>query len=137
MVCDYVISNRYMTNRAGKQGLVIFAHGARDPRWAEPFEKLLWRLRARAPSLEMRVASLELLKPDLKSAVAELVACDVTAVRIAPIFFGQGGHVREDLPQLVERLRQEHCDISIECAAPAGEDGGVMEALADYCLAGL
>ena len=111
MVCDYVISNRYMTDRPRKQGLVIFAHGARDSRWAEPFEKLLRRLQARAPSLEVRVAYLELLKPDLKSAVAELIASEVTAVRIAPIFFGQGGHVREDLPQLV--------------------------ALADYCLVGL
>ena len=137
MVCDYVISNRYMTRKPRKQGLVIFAHGARDSRWAEPFEKLLRRLQARAPSLEVRVAYLELLKPDLKSAVAELIACEVTAVRIAPIFFGQGGHVRDDLPQLVEKLRQEHRDISIECAAPAGEDGGVMEALADYCLVGL
>lgn len=26
-------------------GIVLFGHGARDPRWAEPFERLAARLR--------------------------------------------------------------------------------------------
>ena len=29
-------------------GLILFAHGARDPRWAEPFEAVAARVRERA-----------------------------------------------------------------------------------------
>jgi hypothetical protein len=31
--------NRMMDSAASRVGLVLFAHGARDPRWAEPFER--------------------------------------------------------------------------------------------------
>ena len=31
------------------QAIVLFAHGARDPRWAEPFEAVAARVRATAP----------------------------------------------------------------------------------------
>jgi sirohydrochlorin ferrochelatase len=30
------------------QGLILFAHGARDPRWAAPFEAVAARVRAPA-----------------------------------------------------------------------------------------
>jgi sirohydrochlorin cobaltochelatase len=29
-----------------KHGMILFGHGARDPRWAEPFERLATKLRA-------------------------------------------------------------------------------------------
>jgi sirohydrochlorin cobaltochelatase len=31
-------------------GLILFAHGARDPRWAAPFEAVAARIRAQRPS---------------------------------------------------------------------------------------
>jgi sirohydrochlorin ferrochelatase len=31
-------------------GLILFAHGARDPRWAEPFEAVAARMCARGPA---------------------------------------------------------------------------------------
>ncbi|HZW73593.1 MAG TPA: cobalamin biosynthesis protein CbiX, partial [Caldimonas sp.] len=36
---------------ATAQALVLFAHGARDPRWADPFEAVAERIRAAAPDL--------------------------------------------------------------------------------------
>ena len=36
-----------MTSRC--EAIVLFAHGARDPRWAEPFEAIAARIRAAAP----------------------------------------------------------------------------------------
>jgi sirohydrochlorin cobaltochelatase len=33
------------------QGLILFAHGARDPRWAEPFEAVAARCRAQRPGV--------------------------------------------------------------------------------------
>ena len=47
------------------QGLILFAHGARDPRWAAPFEDMAARLRARRPALALRLAYLEFMAPDL------------------------------------------------------------------------
>src|SRR5215831_2338948 len=115
------------------RGLILFAHGARDPAWREPFEQLLARVRERVPGRQVRLAFLELMQPDLTAAADELVSSGATALRILPIFFGQGGHLRQDLPALVEALRRRHAGIEIDCAPPVGEDEGVLEAMAAYC----
>ena len=119
------------------RGLILFAHGARDPGWAEPFELLVAKVRDRAPGQSVRLAFLELMQPDLSHAAAELIGSGITAIRIVPIFLGQGGHLRRDLPALVEGLRARHRGIEIDCAPPAGEDEGVLEALAAYCARNL
>ena len=116
-------------------GLVLFAHGARDPRWAEPFDKLEQRLRGLAPELEVRLCYLEQMRPDLPTAIGELVALGVQAVEIVPVFLGQGGHVRRDLPGLVAAVQARFPQVAIGCSPPAGEDDAVLDALARYCLA--
>lgn len=120
-----------------KVGLVLYAHGARDPKWAEPFERVLCRVRERAPGVDSRLAYLEQMAPDLPTAVAELVASGANAIRVVPLFFGQGGHVRRDLPDIIAKLKTDNPAIAISCAGPAGEDEKVVDALAWYCLDGL
>ena len=51
-----------------------------------------------------------------------------------PVFLGQGGHVRSDLPRLIESLRQRHPMLAIGASPAVGEDDAVIEALATYCL---
>lgn len=118
------------------QGLILFGHGSREPRWAQPFERLAARLRARAQA-QVRLAYLELMPPDLDTAAGELIDAGASALCIVPIFFGEGGHVRTDLPVLVQALRQRHPTVAIRCTAAIGADDEVIEALAAYCLRAL
>jgi sirohydrochlorin cobaltochelatase len=116
-------------------GIVLFAHGARDARWAEPFERLAAKLRALAsPETHVTLAFLELMTPDLPSAVARQVSDGCTTVTVVPVFFGQGGHVRRDLPQVIDACRAAHPGVEIRSAQPVGEDDAVLDALAQYCL---
>lgn len=117
-----------------KRGLVLFAHGARDARWAEPFERLQQRVRMLAPDTEVRLGFLELMKPDLEDAIGELVALGAAPIRIVPVFLGQGGHVRRDLPGLIASIQSRFPEAAISCVAPAGEDDAVLDALARYCI---
>ena len=117
-----------------KRGLVLFAHGARDPRWTEPFERLQQRVRALAPEAEVRLCYLELMHPDLEGAIGELVALGVDSIRVIPVFLGQGGHVRRDLPGLIAKAQGRFARTAISVAAPAGEDDAVLDALARYCV---
>src|SRR4029078_9319873 len=63
-----------------------------------------------------------------------LVALGVESIRVVPVFLGQGGHVRRDLPGLIAGVQGRFAGITISVAAPAGEDGGVLDALARYCV---
>jgi sirohydrochlorin cobaltochelatase len=116
-----------------KPGLILLGHGSREPRWAEPFERLATRVRARAAA-EVRLAYLELNIPDLATAADELIGGGARSIHIVPVFFGEGGHVRRDLPVMVEALRQRHPGVVFFCTAAIGEDEAVIEALAGYCL---
>ena len=114
-------------------GLVLFAHGSRDARWAEPFAAVEARVRALLPDLPIVVAFLERMEPDLAAAVGELVGAGVRRVRVVPLFLGFGGHLREDLPRLAAAVAAEHEGVTVDLAPPAGEDAQVLAALADYC----
>jgi sirohydrochlorin cobaltochelatase len=118
------------------EGIVLFAHGARDARWAEPFERLAGRLRELRGNNggPVTLAFLELMSPDLPGAVAAQVADGCTSVTVVPVFFGQGGHIRKDLPVIVDTCRAAHPEVEIRCATPVGEDDAVIEAIAQYCL---
>jgi sirohydrochlorin cobaltochelatase len=119
------------------RGLILFAHGARDPRWAEPFEKLLGRVQARRPDVPAALAFLEHLAPDLPTAARQLASRGVSRIRIVPVFFGRGGHLREDFPRIVARAREAAPGVGFEITPAAGEDAALIEALADFALSGM
>jgi sirohydrochlorin cobaltochelatase len=112
------------------RGLILFAHGARDAAWAAPFEAVAARVRAQRPGLRVALAYLELMQPDLHGAAVSLVTAGCTRVDIVPMFLGTGGHVRRDLPALVQRLREEHPSIEWRLHAPIGERPDVIDAMA-------
>src|SRR5213596_614159 len=116
------------------QGLILFAHGSREPGWAEAFEQLAARVRVAAPEAQVRLAFLELMKPDLASAAAQLTSAGVDTIRVVPIFLGQGGHLRRDLPLLIENLRAQFPEAKFAYAPAAGEDPRVLDAVAAYCV---
>jgi sirohydrochlorin cobaltochelatase len=118
-------------------GLILFAHGARDARWAEPFERLRRKVEAARPDTPVRLAYLELMSPDLDTAVAELEKVGCSWLRIVPIFLGQGGHVRHDVPSLLEAVAARHPAVRIEVAEAVGENDAVLDGIAAVCVASL
>ena len=104
------------------QGIVLFAHGSRDPLWRAPIEAVEAHIRAHHPGVAVRCAYLELTTPDLSQAVEDLVDQGATAVTIVPMFLGTGKHAREDLPVLVAELRARHPRVQVHVQAAIGED---------------
>lgn len=115
--------------------LILFAHGARDPAWSAPFERLRALAQAAMPGAGVRLAFLELMQPGLPEAAALEIASGAQRITVVPVFLGQGGHVRRDLPQLLEQLRQAHPQVRIDAVPAAGEDEAVLQAIAAYCVA--
>lgn len=116
-------------------GLLLFAHGARDPAWARPFEIVTERLRAARPGTPLAMAYLEFMSPDMEQAAAQLAAAGCTRVHVMPLFLGTGGHVRRDVPLLLDRLREQHGDaIDWQLHAPLGEQDAVLQAISQACL---
>ena len=117
-----------------KQGLLLFAHGARDPRWALPFEAVAVGVRERAPEVEVVLSFLEFMTPGLVDAGAALVHSGCDDVSVVPLFLGSGGHVRKDLPALLDTLAATHPQVSWALRQTIGEVDSVIEAMAHAAL---
>ena len=117
------------------QGLLLFAHGARDAQWALPFEEVARRIREARPAIPVELGFLEFMAPDLIEAGARLAALGCRGVDIVPLFLGAGGHVRKDLPLLMERLATLNPAVRWRLTPAIGEVDSVVAAMASAALA--
>jgi sirohydrochlorin cobaltochelatase len=119
-----------------RDGVILFAHGSRDPKWREPVEAVAALIRRRQPEARVSAAYLELCEPSLPDAAAQMISAGARSLCIFPIFFGVGKHAREDLPVLVDDLRAAHPGVRITLLPAAGEHEAVIALVADIALAG-
>jgi len=111
-----------------KEGIVLFAHGSRDPEWSRPFESIASQL---SQKFVVRVAYLEFTRPTLDEAVDALAAAGARSIRVVPLFLGPGGHVKEDLPKLMAVAAARHPRVQFALDKPIGEQPAVLTAIAE------
>lgn len=112
-------------------GVVLFAHGSRDPLWSKPMEAVAARIAADRPTLAVACAYLELSEPDLPATVSAMVASGIDRVGIVPMFLGTGRHAREDLPVLVDQLRRDYPQVQFHVQQAIGEDERMTSLMAE------
>ena len=122
------------TDTTTNRGIVLFAHGSRDPLWHKPIEAVAAHIATLSPETPVVCAYLELSTPDLATATQTLVQRGVQSIRILPMFLGVGKHAREDLPQLVAELRARYPDTEFVLKAAVGEDARLVQLLAQIAL---
>ena len=116
------------------RAIVLFAHGSRDPLWRRPVEAVASRVRELDANVQVCCAYLELMEPDLPSAVRSLVAAGVDRIGVVPMFLGVGRHAREDLPALMATLARDYPEIEFQTRPSIGEDARVVDLLAEIAL---
>ena len=117
-----------------RRGIVLFAHGSRDPLWHKPMEAVAAHIATLSAHTPVVCAYLELRAPDLSAAATTLIDAGVQSITIVPMFLGMGKHAREDLPALVAQLRQQHPLVQFTLQPAIGEDARLVELLAHMAL---
>jgi sirohydrochlorin cobaltochelatase len=113
------------------KAIILFGHGARDARWREPFDRLALLWKAQHPDTAVELAFLEMMEPTLEQAIASLGGAGATEIVVVPVFFGQGGHLRNDFPVLLESCQKQFPAISLSATPAVGEDLAVLQAIVD------
>jgi len=114
------------------KAFILFGHGARDIRWREPFDRLASLWGTKHPDTPVELAFLEMMQPSLEDAVTTLGAKGATDITVVPVFFGQGGHLRNDFPVLLEECRSKFPGIQLRTTPAVGEDLAVLQAIVDF-----
>ena len=110
--------------------VILFAHGAREPGWAEPFESLRDRLRAAGTPVEL--AFLEFMSPSLDEAAARLAGKGIESVVIVPLFLAQGAHLKRELPAMVEKIRKRHAKTEFRVTSALGDSPEILAAITEW-----
>jgi sirohydrochlorin cobaltochelatase len=114
------------------KAIVLFGHGARDVRWREPFDRLAALWKAQHPTILVELAFLELMQPSLEEAIASHAAAGAIEVVVVPVFFGQGGHLRNDFPILLSACQEKFPDVQLSATPAVGEDEAVLQAIIEF-----
>lgn len=114
------------------KALVLFGHGARDPQWAQPLERIRAAMLVRDPGRRVELAYLEYLAPSLEDCVARLVAAGYGELRILPVFIAQGGHLKNEVPLMVASLQERFPTVKIVLLPVMGEAESVIAAMAEF-----
>ncbi len=114
--------------------ILLFAHGARDPEWARPLEKLATAVRALRPQVTVQPCFLEFMSPDLATAIDSAVAAGALRIEVVPVFLAAGGHVKRDLPAMLDAARARHPGVTIVLSGVLGEAESVIAAMAAHVV---
>jgi sirohydrochlorin cobaltochelatase len=119
------------------KAIILFGHGARDIRWREPFERLAALWRTQHADIPVQLAFLEMMEPSLEQASQSLAAMGATQITVVPVFFGQGGHLRNDFPLLLKDCQEKFPQITLSATNAVGEDLAVLQAIVDFAARAL
>ena len=119
---------------SSRQGLILLAHGSRDPLWRQPIEAVQAAVQATQPDLPCLCAYLDACAPDLPTAAGALIEQGITQLSVLPLFLGTGKHAREDIPRLLQALCLQYPHCQFELMTAAGENPRVTALLAQLAL---
>ena len=87
-------------------GVLIVGHGSRDPNANLEFESVVATYRMRRSDLDVAHGYVELASPSLATAIGDL-ARRVKSVVVLPLFLFASGHVKNDIPLVLARARED------------------------------
>lgn len=114
--------------------IVLFAHGSREPGWVRPFERLRDRVAAALGGDAVQLAYLEHAQPPLDQAIANLYASGARSVTVVPLFLATGGHLKRDLPRMLQDITARHPGLSAQATPPLGEIEAILDAIAGWIV---
>lgn len=102
------------------KSLLIVGHGSKSPEAQEIFSNMTELVASKGEYKTVRGAHMELAKPSIEDVVAEMNADGITEVIVVPYFLYKGIHIKEDIPEILEKLSNEYTNMTFKMADPIG-----------------
>ena len=116
--------------------LLIVAHGSR----LEASNQEVWHLAQRlqtmpAPFRNIKCAFLEVALPTIPEALIDLIEIEqAKQIVVLPYFLTAGRHVTEDIPAIINLIKNQYPDIEIVLSAYLGSDRQLSESVLNLAL---
>jgi sirohydrochlorin cobaltochelatase len=113
--------------------LLLVFHGSRDPEGNSGVETLRADVETRV-GLPVVAGHLEYAAPLVANAIEEMVARGFRGIVAVPVLLGAAGHVKNDIPRLIEEARRRHPGVRFETTTHLGTHDAILEILEERLI---
>ncbi len=110
------------------EGVLICGHGSREGEAVREFADFARTLAGQLAPLPVEHAFLEFARPTIAEGLDALVKRGVRRVRALPLLLFAAGHVKNDIPSVLNEYRARHKDIDIRYGRELGIDPKLLRA---------
>jgi sirohydrochlorin cobaltochelatase len=109
--------------------LLIVGHGTRDEAGVAGFVELVELVAKRAPERDVRGGFIELSRPVLRDATAELAGLGNLSFDAVPLVLVAAGHAKGDIPAALAREQERHPGMTYRYGRPLGPHPTLLDLL--------
>lgn len=113
---------------AEKSALLLCGHGSRRAEAAAEFLDLVKKVERRRPGQIVTPAFLQFNSPSIADALQHMYHQGVRDIIVQPVMLYEADHVKNDIPEILARFRQDHPHIRLRYGAALGLAPAVIEA---------
>ena len=118
-------------------GVMICGHGSRDVEATHEFAGLVAHLKRHYADTPVEAGYLEFARPVIRDGLNKLKEKGVTEIRAMPAMLFAAGHVKNDVPSVLNLWAAENPDVSIRMARDLALDAKLLRAAANRIEAAL
>jgi len=117
-----------------KKAVLIIAHGSKVKETNDITMAYMDALRAKSPETVFASCYLQLMAPDLKSAIDALYTDGIRHIKAFPFFLFNGNHIKEDIPMELDTIRSDYSDLTIDFLPNIGFDDKLVDVILERVL---
>ena len=112
------------------KALFILAHGSKAKEADTILEAIVEKVREKANDFSfVGYGSLQISKPSFEEGIDELIKKGVSEIIIVPMFIFIGNHVKFDIPEVLNDLKNKYPEVCFTMGDPIGADDKLVEIL--------
>lgn len=112
-------------------GILILAHGSKKKETEEILNSLVDKVKYKTGEELVVPSYLQFSEENLEKGVELLVSRGAKNIRIVPMFLFDGVHVREDIPNELNELKERFPGIEIKMGRHIGDDDKLVDIIID------
>jgi len=113
------------------KAILYIGHGTRSKKGADEARAFIARVSERVDVPIQEISFLELTEPSIEEGFRRCVESGAAEVTVVPLFLLAAGHIKQDIPNVLEELRSTYPDVSIKVKDPFGVQGPILDAIAE------
>ncbi|WP_160718833.1 sirohydrochlorin chelatase [Bacillus sp. USDA818B3_A] len=113
------------------KAILYIGHGTRSKKGADEARSFIARVSECVDVPIQEISFLELTDPSIEDGFRQCVKRGATEITVVPLFLLAAGHIKQDIPNVLESLSERYPDISIVVKDPFGVQGKILDAVAE------